>query len=190
MRSFKTEGIIIKRKNYGEADRMLTVMTKYNGKIQVKATGVRRIPSRRCAHVELLNHSMLNLYKGRGAPLLTEAQTIDNFEGVKSDFSKTGYAFHLCELVDGLCPENQENSRVFDLLKNTLNRLEGMDQAPVNACSSLIHEFEIDILTVLGFVPAYSYNIDTRGFIENILERKLRSRDIFLKVVGEPRQAY
>ena len=64
MRTHKTEGIIIKRRNYGEADRILTVFTKYNGKIQVKATGIRRIPSRRSAHVELLNYSVLNLYKG------------------------------------------------------------------------------------------------------------------------------
>ncbi|MBI4096902.1 MAG: DNA repair protein RecO, partial [Candidatus Levybacteria bacterium] len=54
MRTFRTEGIIIKRKNFGEADRILTVFTKEYGKLQVKAKGIRRIPSRRSAHVELV----------------------------------------------------------------------------------------------------------------------------------------
>lgn len=192
MRAFKTEGIIIKRKNYGEADRMLTILTKYHGKIQVKATGVRRIPSRRCAHVELLNYSALGLYKGRSTPLLTEAQTIENFENLKCDLKKIGYAYHLCELIDGLCAEGQENNQVFTLFKKTLTRLAAIDNSITSACASLIHEFEIELLTVLGFLPhrqagwnekyTYSYNFDTRGFIENILERKLRSHDIFLKL--------
>lgn len=192
MRSFKTEGIIIKRRNYGEADRTLTVLTKYHGKIVVKATGVRRIPSRRCAHVELLNYSVLGLYKGRGTPLLTEANTIENFENLKNDLVRIGYAYHICELIDGLCAEGQENNRVFDLLKNTFDKLSLIDTSLVSSCVNLIHEFEIELLTILGFLPAgrqgwnnnhtYSYNFDTRNFIENILERKLKSRDIFSRL--------
>src|SRR3990167_4660571 len=108
MRTYKTEGIIIKRKNFGEADRIITVLTRNHGKIQVKATGVRKIQSRRSSHVELLNHASLFIYKGRGSlPILTEAETIDSFQDIKNDLTKVGFAYHICELIDGLCAENQ-----------------------------------------------------------------------------------
>lgn len=180
MRSYKTEGIIIKRRNFGEADRMLTVFTKHGGKMQVKAVGVRRISSRRSSHVELLNLSILSLYQGRTLPILTEAQTIENFMEVKEDLRKVGFAYHICELVDSLCPENQENRSVFFLLEDTLRRL--IDAKYV---APLVGEFEKSLLMRLGFYPHVSYaqNINTQAFIEQILERKLRSKDFLSRVI-------
>lgn len=142
MRNFRTEGIIIKRRNFGEADRLITVLTRNHGKILVKAAGVRKITSRRSAHIELLNHAILNVYKGNNFPILTEATMVDDYVAIKTDFNKIGIAYHLCELVDGLCPENQENSNVFSLLKNTLNQLSNQDEVmteiPVQAASSYL----------------------------------------------------
>ena len=62
MRTYKIEGIVLRRRNLGEADRILTVLSRESGKISIKAPGVRRIPSRRSSHVELLNHSKFTLY--------------------------------------------------------------------------------------------------------------------------------
>ncbi len=179
MRSFKTEGIIIKRRNYGEADRLLTVLTKNNGKIQVKASGIRRIPSRRSAHVELLNHSILGLYRGKGYAILTEAQAIDNFSTIKDNLEKMGLSYHLCELIDGLCAENQENTKVFYLLKNSLTMLAMMKDSFVAS----VREFEIELLTTLGYLSHQPADrLDTREFIENILERRLKSYPIFARL--------
>src|SRR5579872_1274625 len=123
MRSFRTEGIIIKRRDFGEADRIITVMTRDYGKLKIKAAGVRKITSRRAAHIELLNHTVLHLYKGNTLAILTEAKMLDDFSQVKNHFDKIGLAYHICELIDGLCPENQESSKVFFLLLKTLTDL-------------------------------------------------------------------
>src|SRR3989344_6137447 len=124
-RTYKVEGIILRRNNFGEADRILTVLSKELVKIAVKAPGVRRIPSRRSSHVELLNLSTLTLYKSSKSfmPLLIEAQTLEDFSGIKSDLHKIGYSYYICELINGLCADNQENRNVFFLLKNTLSAL-------------------------------------------------------------------
>lgn len=178
IRTYTTEGIVLKRRNSGEADRVLTVYTQKNGKITLKAVGVRRITSRRSSHIELLNISVLTLYKGRGAPILIEAQTKSDFSCIKEDLQKVGFAYHLCELVDGLCPENQENERVFHLLSNALRRLNQEDDL-----LSVIHEFEINLLKTLGFwSTSLSTSFDTHHYIENILERKLRSKSFFSKI--------
>lgn len=217
MKTFKVEGIVIKRRNFGEADKILTVLTKQNGKIHVKASGIRRIPSRRSAHVELLNLSVLSLYRGRNYPVLTEAQTLDSFAPLKEDFDAIGKAYHLCELVDSLCPENQENIDVFYLLKKELEGLCGLVTGKAGviaekasnevsgypasaniwpmkvndraAGKSALKHFEVSLLGMLGFLPENrqaqyltAEDFDTRSFIENILERRLKSADVFSRI--------
>lgn len=185
MRHIKTEGIVLKRKNIGEADRILTVFTRHLGKIQVKAKGVRKISSKRASHIEPLNSTIMTIYKGQGMPVLLEVQAQEQFGQVKTDLQKLGLAYHLCELVDGLCPENQENQQVFELLLETFSKL-GTD------CKSipLIHGFEVELLTLLGYWSEGS--IDLTGskasyYIESILERKLKTRQILPRLFAQLR---
>lgn len=179
MRTIRVEGIVVKRVNYGEADRILTILTRELGKVSIKATGVRKITSRRSPHIELLNYGVLTLYKSQKFPVLVEVNSLDTYSEIKSDLTKVGFAYHICELVDGLCAENQENTAVFNLTKNVLDRL-AADEDLV----SIIHEYEVELLTLLGFWhrSAATSQINTHAFIENILERKLKSRRIFGKL--------
>lgn len=175
----KVEGIIIKRKNYGEADRILTVFSKTLGKIQVKATGVRKITSRRSAHIELLNLSILSLYKGKIFMIVTEAQTLDNYSLIKENLRKVGFAYYACELVDRLCAENQEHRGVFSLLTSFLNRLPEEENEAL-----LVNEFEIALLKELGFYPRLAkMDVNASSFIENILERRLRSKRLIARFI-------
>ncbi len=186
MRSIKTEGIIIKRKNVGEADRLLTVFTRELGKISIKATGVRRITSRRSSHTELLNLSSLYLYKGKSIYTLTEAQTIENFTNLKDKLITIGFAYHICELIDGLCAENQENERVFRLFKNILFDLSQCYLASSSDILLKVHDFEVELLIELGFwrisdkIP--NRIVNTHSIIENLLERKLKSKQILHQI--------
>ena len=92
--------------------------------------------------------------------------------------TRVGFAYHICELIDGLCPEGQEFDAVFILLKNTLDQLEkGVDNI-----ADTIHGFEVELLSLLGFwhgSAEVSANLNTTDFIENIIERRLKSKRIF-----------
>jgi len=180
MRVFKTEGIIIKRRNAGEADRILTVFTKHYGKMQIKAKGVRKITSRRASHVELLNLSYVTLYKAHVYPILTEAQMIDSFLAIKSDLKKVGLAYHLCELINSLCPENQEQRRVFLLFEDILKQLSENSQV-----FSAIRAFEINLLNELGYISEKQITTLSKPslFIENIIEKKLKTLQILPKLL-------
>ena len=179
IRSYRTEGIVIKRNNYSEADRIITIFTKDQGKISIKASGVRKIISRRSAHVEPLNHVLITLHRGNKFPILGEAQTIESYDEIKQDLSKVGHAYHVCEIIDGLCPENQENIRVFFLLKNILHLM-----SKEIITNEMVDAFEVGLLTELGFWnnTFMTKNLDNQDFIENILERRLKSRRIFSKL--------
>lgn len=170
MKQFVAEGIVLKRRNSGEADRIITVLTRNYGKISVKALGVRKISSKRSAHIEPLNHIVMSLYKGKAMPILTEITTKESFADIKTDLHKIGFAYHLCELVDGLCPEGQENGRVFDLLKHVL-----FDLCGSVSLAERIHEFEVALLTTLGYWSDTSAQLNTSYVIESILERRLKT---------------
>lgn len=180
MNTYVVEGIVLKRRNVGEADRILTVLTRQQGKIQVKAVGVRKITSKRSSHIEPLNHVTMSLYKGKGMSVLTEIATRESFGTLKEDLQKIGFAYHLCELVDGLCPEGQENSQVFDLLLGVLSDLCGEIRL-----AERIHEFEVALLTILGYWSASSAQLNTAYVIESILERRLKTARMLPKLFLE-----
>lgn len=146
MPAFKVEGIILRRRNFGEADRILTVFSLQRGKISVLAKGVRRITSRRAGSVELLNRVSMYLHQGRGMPILTEAESLQTYPKLKEDLTLSTYAFHIIELIDKMTAENQENRILYQYLVEVLNRLSA------NPRQILIRAFEVKILSNLGFV--------------------------------------
>lgn len=174
MRSYRVEGIVLKRRNFGEADRILTILSRESGKIVVKAPGVRRIKSRRSPHIELLNLSQFTLYKSSRTfmPIVTEAQILEDFSSIKSDLRKIGLALYICELINGLCADNQENRAVFFHLKSILSEL-----AKTLDTLSLIRKFEKDLLTTLGFWSEAKLlqTQDSKIVMERLLERKLKT---------------
>ena len=159
MRAFKTEGIILKRRNFGEADRILTVFTLQKGKISVLAKGVRRITSRRAGNVELLNRVSMYLHQAKGLPILTEALSLNTFQKLKADLTLSTYAYHILELVDKLTAENQENRILYEYLIEVLKRLEKKPR------QILIRAFEVKILSNLGFI---SFQVSKPGVVIQI----------------------
>lgn len=168
MRTFRAEGIVIKRQNFGEADRIVTLFTKRFGKVRILAKGVRRIQSRRGPNVELFNRAVFFVHKGRTFDVLTEVQLQYTFPRIRENLELIGLAYYVCELVDGLCAEHQPHPNVYDLLIEALTELD----------RGMIQRFEVGILSELGFLPRDKVVPDTTSFIENILERKLKSKRI------------
>src|SRR3990167_3836469 len=85
VRIYKAQGIILARKNVGEADRVLTVFTNEYGKVRVIAKGIRRINSRRSPHLEVFNHVGLMIRHGKAMDSVTEAETIESFPAIRCD---------------------------------------------------------------------------------------------------------
>lgn len=154
MKGIKVEGIILKRKNYGEADRILTVFTLQKGKITILARGIRKITSRRAGNVELLNQVVMYLHPGKNFYLLTEATAVETYQDIKGNLAVSTYAYHIIELVNRLLPENVTERLVYSYL---LAVLRGLNTAPRQI---LIRAFEVKILSLLGFAHFSAKNQD------------------------------
>lgn len=179
MNSYKTEGIILKRINLGEADRILTLFTKHYGKVSLLAKGIRRTTSRKGGNLELFNQVKIFASKGRSLDIVTEVEVINSFKDWRRDLKKVAVAYQLCELIDKLSAELVENQEVYDLLLNGLTNL-----LPVTDHQSLITNFELSLLQSLGFWPRGKAvgNLNLEGYIENLINRRLKAKD-FLKMV-------
>ncbi|MEX0616515.1 MAG: DNA repair protein RecO [Candidatus Woykebacteria bacterium] len=148
MHTFSTEGIILKRIDFGEADRLVTVFTKNKGKITSLAKGIRRIESRRSGNVDLLNRVKLFFAQSKGLPILTEAEAVDTYKNLKKDLGRVGQAYYLIELTDQFFHDQQENFRVYDLLSESLSLLDRGERV-----ESIIRAFELKILSLAGYKP-------------------------------------
>ncbi len=164
MASFSTEAIILKHSNYGEADRLLTIMTPFKGKIRVVARGVRRITSRRAGNVEPFNKVKLQLFQATGMPVLTEAESIDTYQKIKSELTLSGYASHVVEVADRLAPEEQANPQAYQLLAVILELLDK------NPRQIFVRAYEVKLLSVYGFwsPDQIQTSIETKDILENL----------------------
>jgi len=181
IRTRKTEGIILKRTNYGEADRILTIYSKHFGKIRAVAKGARRITSRKAGSLESFNHVVLVLAKGKNLDIISEVQTINTFRSWRKNLTKVGIAWYLCELVEKLTPEEQENKQVFSLLRDWLAKIGYLN--PLR----LVRDFEEELLVELGFgMPEKLRGTSgsLKSYIETIIEKEITTPKILRLMVS------
>jgi len=160
-RNYQTEAIIVKKTKLGEADRILTLFTPQLGKIQAVAKGVRRPRSKMSGHLELLTHSLISLARGKNIDTVTGTQTINSFLSLKSDLKLTSYALYATELVNQFGAENLENQPLFELLLQTLQRLQ------LGGNSELVlRYFELHLLNETGYRPQLEHCVSCRSALK------------------------
>src|SRR3990167_4913627 len=184
---FRTEAIILKKRNFSESDRLLTIFTRDFGKLTVLAKGVRRPRSKKAGHLELGNWCKIFAAKGKNLDLLTEVETkkafgIDNFSSTKAN-----KIYHLLELVDSLTQHEQKNQKVFFLLLQYLDEI-----AKGNNFDLISSVFKVKLLSELGFFSAKSLkgsksqeflqSLENDDF-ENLQKRVKLDKDSYLKLL-------
>jgi len=144
--TFKTEGIIIKRINFKEADLILKVLTPDLGKIDVIAKGARRIKSKMSGSLELFYINKFILAKGKTFNVLCFAETTQRHLFLRGDLKKLGKAFYITEIIDKFIQEGEKSRRIYNEFISTLLGLEGNH----NLATQL---FEVKLLKHLGYGP-------------------------------------
>lgn len=167
---FKTEGIILSQKNFGEADKLLTIITKTNGKISCIAKGARRPLSKKSGHIELGNWCKIFVVRGKNLDLITEIEVKKAFGNEDITPEKANKIYHLLEVVDYLTPLNQNNLAVFLLLLNFLKVSKAEND--FNLFSII---FKIKLLSLLGYFSAANLkDSKTKNLLEKIEKSDVR----------------
>jgi DNA repair protein RecO (recombination protein O) len=145
---YRTEGIILRRADFGEADRLLTVFTPHRGKLRLIAKGARKPTSRKSGHVELFNCSQFLVSVGRDLDIVTQAEVLEPFLAVRADLVRTTYAYYFAELVDAFTGERDENRPLFELIKDALAWL-----CTAEDLLLLARYYELHVLGLVGYQP-------------------------------------
>jgi DNA repair protein RecO (recombination protein O) len=178
-RFYTVEGIVLKRKNSGEADRIITLFTKEKGKLVVTAKGIRRITSKRAPHLEVFSRGRLLLHRGHYRDTISEIEPLATYADLRNHLGRVSVAYYLCEVIDVLLPEQQEHRDVYSQLTQALVIL---DRG--NPADDYIQVFTEKLLILLGFLSAQRRlsTEEVLAYVEQLTERKLRTRRLLLQL--------
>lgn len=163
---YKTQGIIIKRVNLGEVDRLLTVYTKDFGKILVRAKAVRKSQSKLKGHLELFLQSHLLLAPGKNLDIITSAETIERFSYLHQRLPALAAAYYLSEIIDKTIAGPERDENIWQIILSSFQKL---NQEEPNT-KTIISDFEKRLLGFLGYGESQlAEKISSRNFLQKVI---------------------
>ncbi len=145
----KTDGLIIRDLNVGEADRIITILTREKGIVRASARGARRVNSRLSTATRLFCYSDFTLFKGREKYIIDEAEPLEFFLGVNRELEKLALAQYFAQLCGFLTPEEEPAELFLRLILNALHFIENGER-PLQLIKAA---FELRLLTMSGYMP-------------------------------------
>jgi len=176
IKTFSTAAIVLKRANVGEADRVITLFTRDQGKLVCIAKGVRQITSSKRAYLEPGNYIKAFLVNTKSWPILTQAQLNDDFSTAKKDLAKIRQLEQILEIVDALFVENQAEEILFDEVLNILKKI--TQPQPVNGYIRSRLEYLIENL---GYPKPTNPQQPISDYVSELVDKPMRSWK-FLKI--------
>lgn len=176
--SYSSEGIVIARRNFGEADRILVLYTKNFGKVSLIAKGIRRPKSKKRGHLEVFNNIKFQAVSGRGLDIITEAEVTDDFSEIRKSLKKISLAYYLMEVTGRITHDGEEKTEVYDLLLKTLQQLKS-----TKMLKKLRLSFITDLLITLGYWPIGKTLASPDEVLEEVIERQIYSERVGKRMI-------
>lgn len=174
---YSTDAIILARRNYGESDRILTVLSSHHGKLRLLAKGVRRPQSRKRGHLEVFSYIKFSAAQGRGLDLITEVATIKSYSEVRKNLKKVSLAYYFMEVISRVAHEAEANVKLYDLVLDYLGRLKS-----VKNLRDMRLAFILELLTTLGFWPVGKVLTDPDRKLAEVIEKDISSMRVGKKL--------
>lgn len=201
----KTNGIIVRQRDLGESDKIVTVITHDKGKLSVVAKGARKPTSKKSSLIDLGNHCEFRIATTKGLGIITETKLIKEFQ--TNSLNQNLLAFYIFELCDKLLSEEEKEDEVFELLDDFVSII-------IIDITRIELFFVLKLLLILGFLApenadavriqkilkfytnsnlreAVKLNLnqeDTKilrktvdSTLENIIDVKLKAKEIYLQ---------
>jgi len=150
---YRDEAIVLRTQKLGEADRIITLLTRAHGRVRAVAKGVRRTTSRFGSRLEPFSHVDLQLAEGRSLDVVTQAETLAPYASkVGSDYEKYTAGTVMLETAERLVVEDKEPAlQQFLLLVGALRTMSSGDRNP----SQVLDSFLLRSLSVAGYAPTF-----------------------------------
>lgn len=151
---YRDEGIVLRTQKLGEADRIVTVLTRHHGRIRCVARGVRKTSSRIGARLEPFSHVDLQCYEGRSLDNVTQVETIDAHGArLAGDYPAWTAGTAMLETAERMTPEEREPAvQQYVLLVAGLRSLAAREHDP----GLILDAYLLRSLAVNGLAPSFA----------------------------------
>jgi DNA repair protein RecO (recombination protein O) len=170
MQSYRDDGVVLRTTKLGEADRIITLLTRQNGRVRAVAKGVRRTKSRFGARLEPFTHVDVMIHPGRSLDVISQAEVVRSYgPPLAADYPKYTAGAAMLETAERLTPVEKEPAiRQFLLLIGGLRALGEALEVPGDMESDeafdgdgedrdprlVLDAFFLRSLAVAGYAPA------------------------------------
>lgn len=156
----KTKGLVIKEQAYKEQDKILTIFSEEEGKIQCIARGVRRQKSSLLASTQIFAYGEYIYYPGKNFGVINQAHLIESFYPLRSDLKKMSIASYLLDLMNNAFDFYQKSPQILKLLLHVLYYL---SEGKAKNDLLLIGAFQMKLISYLGYRPILSHCVICDG---------------------------
>jgi DNA repair protein RecO (recombination protein O) len=152
---YRDEAVVLRTHKLGEADRIITLLTRHHGIVRAVAKGVRRTTSRWGSRLEPFTHVDLQLAEGRSLDTITQAETLTPFQsGLGLDYDRYTAGTVMLETAERLVAVEREPAvQQFLLLVGGLRAMTGVDHAP----GQVLDSYLLRSLAVAGYAPSFDH---------------------------------
>lgn len=188
MTEIKQNGLVVKERDLGENDKLLTILTERYGKLVVVAKGVKSVRNRHFACCQLFSYASFGLRKRGNYYYITDSDLLENYYDIRNDISKLSLASFICDVVDDVTQEGNNDDEILRLCLNMLYAI-SKEIKPLEFIRAV---FEIRISAELGFSPdveacsvcnEFETDIYYFGIIDgNIVCERCKNKPIFTNV--------
>nr|WP_092068462.1 DNA repair protein RecO [Dendrosporobacter quercicolus]NSL47105.1 DNA repair protein RecO [Dendrosporobacter quercicolus DSM 1736]SDL76325.1 DNA replication and repair protein RecO [Dendrosporobacter quercicolus] len=147
MSQYLTEAILLSVRNWGEADKMVTVFSRNYGKITAIAYGCRRPQNRLAGVMQVFSQAELSIMPGKGLDTIKQGELKQSFRKIKENLDCMAYAAFINELVVEFCPDRQPEPLIYDLLIHTFSTITNRNPRLVALASAW------QLLALAGYRP-------------------------------------
>ena len=144
------QAVVLRRRDVGETDRRLTILTPELGKVDVTAKGARKGASRLAGVSDPLSVGKLGLAEGKRNRFVTQVQPQTSFPGLRTDFDRLSLALATAELFAALLPYEEPDPEAYELL---LKALRGIEKHPKPLAAAAWSQ--VALLAHAGFMPSF-----------------------------------
>jgi len=149
---YRTQGLIFKKEDRGEADQLFTIYTKDFGKLEILGKAIRKISSKLRSGIEIFYLSEIEFIQGKTYKTLTDAILIEKFQNFRKDLEKLDIAYRASEVLDNFVKGEESDEKIWNLLLEVFEKLNDL-QFIIYNLQLLYYYFFWNLILILGYKP-------------------------------------
>lgn len=160
-RTYSVEAVVVRASDFGEADRLVTLLTPFKGLVRAVARGARKPKSRLGGNVDLLRHINASLAEGRSLDTVSQAESLVSLRGLHSGLEKMSTGLYMAEVAERFSVEGGPNQPLYNQF---VLMLQVLNEEPIHPL--MARWFDLQVLQINGFLPTISECVDCGSVLD------------------------